>query len=210
MSISNSGIKHGVFYQSSITIVAGYTLDKIMTVFANAVGGNISITVPSAASYDGACYNIKKTDSSSYTITLYAADNIEGLSTKVLRSPNETVSIISNGTTWLVNNSSSSSYLLLSTPADSTNIVLDGTKNVILCNNTGNINVTLPSAASFINKSIIIKKLSTTGTPNAIVTILSNGSEAIDSYTNAGTPLKLYTQYTGYNLLSNGSNWFII
>lgn len=82
-------------YSSSI----GITHDVAL---GNASGGAITLTLPSAAA--GKRVTIKKTDSSSNTVTIQrdATNSIDGANTKVLYSQYESMTVISDGTNWFV------------------------------------------------------------------------------------------------------------
>jgi len=209
----NTRIKNGVLYQSNVTITftdSPYTAANIMFILADATASNITITLPDATTVVGATYQIKKIDTGSYTVIVdpYSTQTVDGGLTKVLRAPQETVNVTSDGTNWVIGNSSSSSYLI---DTITTGETLDGTKSVILCNNSSDIDVTLPAPASYINRSIIIKKISATGNPpDAIVTVRGDDDITGSNLIDGDDEIKIYTQYTSYTLLSDGSDWHII
>lgn len=74
--------------------------DEVITVSAS--GGVRTITLPPAAGIQGKVYTVKKTDSSTNTVTIdgNAAETIDGAATFVLNSENESVIIISDGSNW--------------------------------------------------------------------------------------------------------------
>lgn len=77
-------------------------------------------------------------------------------------------------------------------------------ETVILASSSGGPwTLTLPAAASFTNKDLLIKK--TDSSLNAI-TIDGNGSETIDG----ATTTTLNTQYESVRIVCDGSNWFIM
>lgn len=75
---------------------------------------------------------------------------------------------------------------------------------IILCNSSGGgFTINLPSAASNTNKEITVKKISSDGNT---ITIDGNLSETIDGE----LTLLINSQWDAVNMISNGSNWFII
>lgn len=85
---------------------ANYTLvaaDEM--ILADASGGAFTLTLPAAASHSGRRYVIKKIDSNltnGVTIDGNGAETIDGATTKVLRTLNEAIVIVSDGTNWRV------------------------------------------------------------------------------------------------------------
>ena len=83
------------------------------------------------------------------------------------------------------------------------NATLDESDNIVLCNNTTDITVTLPAASGIAGRTYYIKKInSSTNT----VTIDGNGSETIDG----ATTVLLYVQYDAIRIISDGNNWYVI
>lgn len=79
---------------------ANMTLDPDENrILANATGGNISITLPPAATAEG-IYTIKKQDSSVNTVTVVGS--IDGATNFVLDAASESVSVLSNGTAYYI------------------------------------------------------------------------------------------------------------
>lgn len=73
----------------------------------------------------------------------------------------------------------------------------------IICNNSGNISINLPSANGISGRLYVIKKVSSTGTN---VTVDPNGTQQID-----GVATKvLSNQYDVIRIQSDGSNWIIL
>ncbi|MDP7422811.1 MAG: hypothetical protein QGH40_13095 [bacterium] len=84
---------------------AAYTLtDSDYFVAANATGGAITITLPTASGIAGRIYVIKKVDGSNNVITIAAAGSeiIDGASTLVLESQYDSAQLVSGGSNWLV------------------------------------------------------------------------------------------------------------
>lgn len=83
------------------------------------------------------------------------------------------------------------------------NTTLDSTYSTVLCNNSSDIMVTLPAAASHSGRKYRIKKI---GNNANTVTIDGNASETIDG----ATTLLLYVRYDWVEIQSDGSNWHVI
>ncbi len=86
---------------------------------------------------------------------------------------------------------------LFGTPLTTTitaDTTLSGLHHVVLCNNSSDITVTLPAAATYPYRSYFIKKI---GSNANIVTIDGNASETIDG----STTVVLYVQYDFLNSL---------
>jgi len=86
------------------TVTASTVLDPLDQIVYGNAGGNITITLPSAAGQEGTWLNIKKLNASN-TITIAAAgsDTIDGLSTVVLTQQYTSLEFVSNGvSSWLI------------------------------------------------------------------------------------------------------------
>lgn len=88
-----------------ITRTANYTValtdvgaNGTVLVRADATAGNVTITLPTAASSTGITFIVKKVDSSVNTVTVSVASNIDGSTTKVYNTQYTGASIMSNGT----------------------------------------------------------------------------------------------------------------
>ncbi len=95
----------------------------------------------------------------------------------------------------------SSGNSAVATITASTTLTLD--QEVVLCNNTSNITVTLPTAVGNAGKPYTLKKI---GDNSATVTVDAAGSETIDG---AATVL-LYIRNDFVGIISDGSNWQIV
>ena len=82
-----------------------------------------------------------------------------------------------------------------------TETVKDG-ERIILCNNTSNINIYLPTAVGNIAR-FEIKKINSA---SATITIDGHSSQTIDGETTA----VITAQYESVTLISDNSNWLII
>ena len=74
---------------------------------------------------------------------------------------------------------------------------------VLVDASAGNVIINLPAAASVRGKQYWVKKVDSGGNS---VTIDGNGSETIDGSGTKSTS----TQYNGWHIVSNGTNWFIL
>ena len=70
----------------------------------DASGGNGTVALPTAVGIAGRVYQVKKADSSGYTVTVdgYGAETIDGATTQTLSAQYNAISIVSNGTAWYV------------------------------------------------------------------------------------------------------------
>lgn len=66
----------------------------------NATSGNLTATLPTASTTNGLTFTIKKSDASGNTVTLSSAQNIDGVTTKVLSARYNAITVMSNGTTY--------------------------------------------------------------------------------------------------------------
>ncbi len=71
-------------------------------IFVDATSGIVLLTLPSAVTYQGACFLIKKVDSSGNVVTLSGTQNIDGSSTATLSSQYSFAYLISDGTQWML------------------------------------------------------------------------------------------------------------
>lgn len=84
---------------SNTTLGANYTL-----VLASAASGNVTITLPTAVGYGGLFYEIKRTDSSSNTLTLAttSSQTIDGSTTASIVRQYTAITVISDGSNWII------------------------------------------------------------------------------------------------------------
>lgn len=95
------------FLQAYATKTADYTLTATdFSVDADATAGDITLTLPAAASHTGRIYLIRKTDSSVHTVTVdgNGSETINGALTRALSYQYESMIIQSDGTNWQVTN----------------------------------------------------------------------------------------------------------
>ena len=80
-------------------------------------------------------------------------------------------------------------------------------KDVTLVNaGSATIGIDLPPAASYLGKVLTFKRIDAASDSTYTVTINGSGTQTIDD---AGFK-RLYYRYEGLNIISNGTNWFII
>ena len=87
------------------TITGDTTItDANVVVFANATSGAINVTMYAATSNGGRTVTIKKTDSSSNTVSVLRAgsETIDGDTSTVLYHQNESVTLVSDNANWFI------------------------------------------------------------------------------------------------------------
>ncbi len=93
----------------------------------------------------------------------------------------------------------------LATATKTTNYTVTTTDAVILADATsGNVTITLPAASGSTGYRFYIKRVDNTTTNS--VTITPNGGDVIDGFNG----ISVVSQYDSYELVSNGTNWYII
>jgi len=86
------------------TQTSNYTiLTSDMVILADATSGNLTMTLPTAVGTTNG-YTVKKIDSSSNTVTIAttSSQTIDGGSTAVIRVQYASISVVSNGSNWLI------------------------------------------------------------------------------------------------------------
>lgn len=93
----------GYFGTRSVTATGALAVDDGL-VLANATAGNITLTLPTAASASGLRIAVKKTDASLNTVTIdgNGAETIDGAANRVLLTQYAVVTVMSDGTQWWV------------------------------------------------------------------------------------------------------------
>lgn len=83
---------------------ATFTADNKIVYLCNAGSGSFTANLPAAATYGGRVYTFKKVDASANTITIdgNAAETIDGAATRVMNTYNEKLTIMSDGTNWVI------------------------------------------------------------------------------------------------------------
>lgn len=71
-------------------------------ILCNVTGGGITITLPAASSNTNKCFTIKKTDSSTNTVTVdgNASETIDGATTYSITIQYESITIVCDGSNW--------------------------------------------------------------------------------------------------------------
>jgi hypothetical protein len=97
---------YGVMLKTKTITVSdsAYSAAEEYTIFCNAVGGTITVNLPAAATNAGRIYNIKKIDSSQYTVIIdgNASETIDGDLTKTITAQWVSVMLHCNGTNWYI------------------------------------------------------------------------------------------------------------
>jgi hypothetical protein len=91
------------YTRDNFTKTADYTMvstDHIIR--ADATTAGFTVTLPAAADVTGRQYVIRKLDSTFNMVTVSAAEGIDGSTTRKLATQYETLTVYSNGTTWLI------------------------------------------------------------------------------------------------------------
>jgi hypothetical protein len=101
IATTNSG---SIDNTSTVTVTTNTTLGDYTTVLADATSGNITLTLPAAASNVNKFFRIKKIDSSANTITVdgNASETIDGDTTMIISFQWSAMDIVSNGTGWYI------------------------------------------------------------------------------------------------------------
>jgi hypothetical protein len=104
-SINKTKLEAGYKDVAVTSVTTTYTaLSTDEVISASASGASFTITLPTAVGTTGRQYTIKKTDSTSNTVTIdgNSAETIDGATTYVLNEKNQAVRIVSNGSNWIV------------------------------------------------------------------------------------------------------------
>lgn len=89
-------------YTSKTANYTALVTDRVISLDATA--GAFTITLPTAIGFTGLTYTFVKTDATFSTITIdgNAAETINSAATTTLNTQNETLTIMSNGTNWII------------------------------------------------------------------------------------------------------------
>jgi len=91
---------------ATVTKTANYTIAGTdVVIFADAAGGNVTITLPSAGSFSGYSFYVKRIDNSSSntcSVARSGGDTIDGATSFSLDTQYFAVRIISNGNNWYI------------------------------------------------------------------------------------------------------------
>jgi hypothetical protein len=158
------------------------------TVYVNASGGDVTLTLPTAVAHAGESFEVKKIDTSDNYVFISAngSETIDGGATYVLSQFNDSVLLESNG--------SNTKVIAVDTPlAKVQNVPTNGTTNLIntarmiTLSGTAAQVINLPDCASVPNMSFIIKKLnspSISSTITATVGTIDGGTSLLLNNTN--------------------------
>lgn len=97
--------KHAIADRTVLAKTTTYTIlntDRVIT--ANAAGGAFTLTLPTASGINGRVLQIKKIDSTINVVTIdgNSSETIDGSLTKKLCTQYESITLVSDGTNWLV------------------------------------------------------------------------------------------------------------
>lgn len=103
VSIEGNLIASGIQLANRTVSTNDSIISDDYTIFANASGGNITLTLPDASTVDGKIFIIKKIDSSTNTVTIdTGGENIDNNSTLVISNENDAKKLQSDNTNWYV------------------------------------------------------------------------------------------------------------
>ena len=196
----------------SVTNYTALTTDSVLTVDDTAIGGNVTIFLPTPASVGSGWELIVKKTGSTYLVTLDTNffGTIDGEATYILEIENDSIRVVSDGTNWKI----VGIYFQLPSPTTTLNAAsynVLASDSVIFVNNfgTSNVTITLPSALLVRDGlQLDIKKLGASAVDGLQdnVIVYANGTETID-----GNPSTTITdQNQSIRLISDGSNWKIL
>ncbi len=119
-TINGNSIINGSNTYKVVSKTATYTAANESVILVDASSGAVTINLPAASGLSGREYTIKKTDSSTNTITINgnASETIDGETTRIIYSQYASLTVICDGSNWLVVKS------------------LDETKDIIVTNAT--------------------------------------------------------------------------
>lgn len=104
----SSGVPAWVDSSSGFTTstkTSNYTITGTdVVIFADATGGNTTITLPAAASFAGYRFFIKRIDSTGNTVSVArsGADTIDGQTTITITQQYTAIMVVSNGSAWYI------------------------------------------------------------------------------------------------------------
>ena len=196
----------------SVTNYTALTTDSVLTVDDTAIGGNVTIFLPTPASVGSGWELIVKKTGSTYLVTLDTNffGTIDGEATYILEIENDSIRVVSDGTNWKI----VGIYFQLPSPTTTLNAAsynVLASDSVIFVNNfgTSNVTITLPSALLVRDGlQLDIKKLGASAVDGLQdnVIVYANGTETID-----GNPsITITDQNQSIRLISDGSNWKIL
>lgn len=208
-----------------VSKTATFTADLVSGAYlVSASGGAVVANLPAVSGNAGLWYFIKKTDSSTNTVTLEpsGAETIDGASNLILYTQDHAAIIYCDGATWwvfatlgvtwrghringtLAANGGLSTSTIAATRISKTAAFTAASETVYECDATSAaFTATLPSAASTTGRMYTFKK--TDSSANKI-TIDGNASETIDQI----ITYPLIERNQSVTIQSNGTNWNIV
>lgn len=89
---------------SVITVTTNTTLDTDNTILVNAASGNITITLPAAASKANKIYRIKKIDATVNTVIIQpqVSEMIDDNTNMILLFQDSSIDLVSNAANWYI------------------------------------------------------------------------------------------------------------
>lgn len=196
----------------NVQFVTGATYTVLLTdnlLLANASSGAQSIFLPTATGCAGQSYVIKKTDTTGNIVTLVpfsGGQAIDGQTSLVLSRQLQYVEIQSDGFEWWIISSNLASFNVPAGTAaitHTTTYAINSNDAFVLCDGTsGAFTVTLPTATGLTGETFFIEKID--GSAHAI-TVATTSAQTI----NGNSTLTLSAQYAYYQVVSNGTNWYI-
>lgn len=137
-------------------------------------------------------------DTAGATGDLYYRNSSGSFTRLGVGSTGQTLTVASGTPAWADTNSN------FATSTKTTSYTIGATDTVIFANaTTGNVTITLPTAASFTGYRFYVKRID--GSANTCQ-IARSGTDTIDGLTS----LTLDLQYTALAIVSNGSAWYIL
>lgn len=172
-------------------------------VWFDCTSGNLTFTLPAAATSAGWVYDVVKTDTSVNTLTIdgNAAELVNGDLTQVLHFQWEHARLVCDGTKWHMRR-----FVPQNVSAKSASFTVGGAGPVYAITvGAGVIVATLPPAAEMKGVPVTFKRVD--GGAGS-VTLTTNSTETVDG---TNDPTLLFngagTQYDVLTILSDGTNW---
>ncbi len=186
-SVPNSTLTvNGSLSMYYTTVSSNYTvLDRDYSIFAS---GTITISLPTAAGCAGRIYIIKNTSTGAITIDPDGSETIDGSSTKILTTQNETAALQSNGTNWHIIATGGSSAASLTTPRNINGVPFDGTADITIAETETKVKffTDFITAATTASPPFVFSAIST-GTTASNNTNLSGNAPGVQRLTSSTT-----------------------
>lgn len=97
-------VEHAMSLSQTATFVYSHPDCCTITHYVDASSGNQTIGLPPAGDLEGVAIEIKKVDATGYTVTItaWAAETMDGVTSWTLDEENQTITFRSNGTNWYI------------------------------------------------------------------------------------------------------------